>query len=83
MDVNHIPYKGAAPAVQDRLGGQVAMMFDSVMVTNPHLKSGKLRAIAINSLEHNAGASDAFTAHIAEELQRWGRVIRSAGIKGE
>ena len=58
IDVIHVPYKGAAPAVQDLLGGQVAMMFDSVMVSIPHVKGGKLRALAITSAARNAAVPD-------------------------
>lgn len=46
---NHVPYKGSAPALTDLLGGQTAFMFDSVITSLPHIKSGKLRALAITS----------------------------------
>ena len=42
----HIPYKGSAPAVNDLLGGQVMMMFDNIPSALPHIKAGKLRALA-------------------------------------
>jgi tripartite-type tricarboxylate transporter receptor subunit TctC len=42
----HIPYKGSAPAVTDLLAGQTHMMFDNIPSSLPHIKSGKLRAIA-------------------------------------
>ena len=42
----HIPYKGSAPALNDLLGGQVMMMFDNIPSAIPHIKSGKLRALA-------------------------------------
>lgn len=42
----HIPYKGTAPALADILGGQVGILFTDVSVTLPHIKSGKLRALA-------------------------------------
>src|SRR6185312_3621308 len=42
----HIPYKGSAPAVTDLLAGQTNMMFDNIPSALPHIKSGKLRAIA-------------------------------------
>jgi tripartite-type tricarboxylate transporter receptor subunit TctC len=147
LDIVHVPYKGAAPAVQDLLGGQVSMTFDTVMVSMPHVRAGRLRALAIASTSRNPGAPgvptmaeaglpgveggawfglvapagtprpivewlnretrrvfsepvererqfaqganlalgtpEAYAAHIAAERERWGGVIRAAGIKGE
>ena len=45
-DILHIPYKGSAPAVTDLLAGQTNMMFDNIPSSLPHIKSGKLIAIA-------------------------------------
>jgi len=49
VDITHIPYKGSAPAIQDVMGGQVDMMFDTTVVAGPHIESGKLRALAVTS----------------------------------
>ena len=49
VDLLHVPYKGAAPAVNDLLGGQVNIMFADVAALLPHIKSGKLRALGIAS----------------------------------
>jgi tripartite-type tricarboxylate transporter receptor subunit TctC len=49
VNIVHVPYKGAAPAVQDLLGGQVQMGVFDVPVLLPHIKSGKLKALAITS----------------------------------
>jgi tripartite-type tricarboxylate transporter receptor subunit TctC len=49
IDITHIPYKGSGPAIQDVIGGQVDMMFDTSVVAGPHIESGKLRAIAVSS----------------------------------
>ena len=46
VSIDHIPYKGSAPAVTDLLGGQVMMMFDNIPSALPHIKAGKLRALA-------------------------------------
>jgi tripartite-type tricarboxylate transporter receptor subunit TctC len=44
-----VPYKGAAPAVNDVLGGQVNMSFEALLSTLPHVKAGKLKAIAVTT----------------------------------
>jgi tripartite-type tricarboxylate transporter receptor subunit TctC len=46
INMTHIPYKGSAPALNDLLGGQVMMMFDNIPSAIPHIKSGKLKALA-------------------------------------
>jgi tripartite-type tricarboxylate transporter receptor subunit TctC len=43
----HVPYRGAGPALNDLLGGQVSMMFDNLPSSMSHIKSGKLRPLAI------------------------------------
>ena len=47
IDLIHVPYKGAAPAMSDLLGGQVHMAFQTALSAVPHLQSGQLRAIAV------------------------------------
>lgn len=54
----HIPYKGSGPAIQDVIGGQVDMMFDTTVVAGPHIQSGKLRAIAVTSSKRLASMPD-------------------------
>lgn len=54
----HVPYKGASPAFIDLLAGQVAMYFSSLPPAIPHVKSGKVRAIAITSVQRARSLGD-------------------------
>ena len=51
VNIAHVPYKGNAPALTDTIGGHVEMLFSGVPALLPHLQSGRLRAIAIGSLQ--------------------------------
>jgi tripartite-type tricarboxylate transporter receptor subunit TctC len=51
VDLLHVPYKGSGPALTDVLGGHLSMMFDVVLTTLPHMKSGKLRVLGVSSLK--------------------------------
>jgi tripartite-type tricarboxylate transporter receptor subunit TctC len=145
VQVNHIPYRGAAPAVTDLLGGQVDVMFDSLPASLEHIRAGRFRALAVASAtridmlpgvsplseflpgyessawygiairantpeeiitklnrEINlafseprikarlaefgyvlAGSPADFGKLIADETEKWGKVIKSAGLKAE
>jgi len=79
----HVPYKGSGPAVQDVIGGQVDMMFDTVLIVGPHIQSGKLRPIAVSSAKRLESLPDVPT--IAEagqkgfEVGSWQAVFAPAG----
>ena len=49
IDITHVPYKGAGPALVDLLGGQVTMMVDNLPSSMTYIKSGKLKALAVTS----------------------------------
>jgi len=55
LQITHIPYKGTAPALTDLIAGQVDMMCDNLGVSLPHVRSGKLKALAVASRKRFAG----------------------------
>jgi tripartite-type tricarboxylate transporter receptor subunit TctC len=66
--VTHIPYRGGGPAQQDLLGGQVEMMFLSAVLAQPHVKAGKLRALAQTGAQRVSAYAD--TPTVAESGYR-------------
>ena len=57
-DIQHIPYKGTGPALNDLLGGQVTMAFTDVLTALPHVKSGKLRLLGVTSAKRSQATPD-------------------------
>jgi tripartite-type tricarboxylate transporter receptor subunit TctC len=55
IDLNHVPYKGAGPAMNDLLGGQLAMIMITPGLVEPHVRTGKLRMLAATTPERLAG----------------------------
>ena len=49
INMTHVPYKGVAPALTDLLGGQIDLMFPGITPAMPHIRSGKLKALALTS----------------------------------
>ncbi len=58
INVLHVPYKGSAPATTDLLGGQTHAMLDNMVTLIPHVKSGKLRALAVSTPQRVATFPD-------------------------
>ena len=147
INMVHVPYKGGAPAATDLIAGQVAVMFNNVITAVPHVRVGRLRALAVTTAKRSpalpeaptvgesgypgfesnswqgivtragtpqalvarlnseavralqlpevrnlienqgndiaAGSPEAFTAYIRSEMEKWGKVIQAAGVKGE
>lgn len=58
ITLSHVPYRGAAPAMVDVLGGQVPLTFDNIITTLPLIESGKLRGLAVSSKQRSSAAPD-------------------------
>jgi tripartite-type tricarboxylate transporter receptor subunit TctC len=84
VEMQHIPYKGSPPALQDVMGGQVSMTFDNITTALPLARSGKLRALAVTTAKRSSVAPDVPT--LAEsglpgyEIGSWQGVFAPAGV---
>lgn len=58
VQMQHIPYKGSLPALTDVIGGQADLAFDSLVIAQPLIKAGKLRAIAVTGPKRSPAAPD-------------------------
>ncbi|SOZ30985.1 putative extra-cytoplasmic solute receptor [Cupriavidus taiwanensis] len=58
VPMQHVPYKGSAPALTDLMGGQIQLMFDSMPSAMPFIKSGKLRAVAVTTTRRASALPD-------------------------
>ena len=56
--LTHVPYKGTQLSINDMISGQVGILFDNVMTAKPHVDSGRLKGIAVSSLERSAIVPD-------------------------
>jgi tripartite-type tricarboxylate transporter receptor subunit TctC len=83
IEITHVPYKGAAPALIDLLGGHVVMFFSGMPPAMPHIHAGKLRAIAVSTAKRSPAAPDVAT--VAEsgvpgfDISTWFGVFAPAG----
>lgn len=82
----HVPYKGAAPATTDLVGGQIPTAILGLAPLVPHIKSGRIRALAVTSARRSAAAPDIPTLHEAGidfESTQWFGFLGPAGISDE
>ena len=69
VDIVHIPYKGGNPAMIDVIGGQIQMLYSTILQAQPHIKAGKLRPLAVTTVKRSGAAPDLPT-------------MQEAGVKG-
>jgi tripartite-type tricarboxylate transporter receptor subunit TctC len=80
----HIPYKGTGPAMQDTIGGNVQLVFGAVPTTLPHVKSGRLRALAITTKKRIVAAPElptvAESGYPEYEVTNWHGLVGPKGL---
>jgi tripartite-type tricarboxylate transporter receptor subunit TctC len=87
VDMAHVPYKGAAPAMNDLIGGQIQLMFDNLASSLAQVRAGKVRALAVTTAKRSALAPDIPT--IAEsglpgfDINTWFGIFVPAGTPRE
>jgi tripartite-type tricarboxylate transporter receptor subunit TctC len=81
--LTHVPYKGSAPAIQDVIGGQIPMSFETATVALPHIQSGKVRALAVTSAKRSRVLPDTPTLQEAGvagfDVASWQALYAPAG----
>jgi tripartite-type tricarboxylate transporter receptor subunit TctC len=87
VDMTHVPYKGAAPAMQDLIGGQIQLMFDNLASSLTQVRAGKVKALAVTTSKRTALAPELPT--IAEsglpgfDISTWFGIFVPAGTGRE
>ena len=86
VEMVHIPYKGAAPAVTDLVAGHVSLMFDNLASALPQIKAGRTRALAVTTLARSSMVSELPTIDESGlkgfDLSTWFGVFSPAGVSG-
>ncbi len=83
VDITHVPYRGTGPAMVDTVGGRLTMMFDTTPTALPHIRGGRVRAIAVTSARRDPALPDVPT--IGETVRGyeaigWYGIFGPAGI---
>ena len=83
----HVPYRGGGPALADTLGGQVDMSFPTISAAAPHIKAGRLRALAVTDTQRSALLPDVPTLREAGvkdfQFTQWLALLAPAGTPRE
>lgn len=84
VEVQHVPFRGAAPAMQELLAGRITMMIDQLSTALPHIRSGKVRALAVTTPDRVASIPDVATTreqgYPQLEVANWNSLFAPAGI---
>jgi len=84
VSMQHVPYKGSAPAVMDLIAGRIDIMFDNIPLPLPHIKAGKLRGLAVTSAQRSPSLPDLPTLAEAGvpgfDVSSWYGIYAPAGL---
>jgi tripartite-type tricarboxylate transporter receptor subunit TctC len=85
IEMAHVPYKGSAPMLTDLLAGQLQLAFSSVPTALPHIRSGRLRALAVTRLQRSATLPELPTVEEAAglkgfEISLWQGIVAPAAV---
>lgn len=84
VQITHVPYKGSAPAMQDLIGGQVQLTFDTNVAALPMLQAGRVKAIAVTSLKPSPSLpqvpSIAASGYPGFEMVPWITIVAPRGL---
>ncbi len=87
INLVHVPYKGAGPAITDVLGGHVPMLFDNIPSVQPHVVSGKMKAIGVTSAKRSPAMPNVPTfaeaGRTGFEANSWWAILAPAGTPKE
>lgn len=87
IDLVHVPYKGAAPAMTDLIGGQVDLYFASLPSAVPHMRNGKLRAVAVTTSQRASALPEiptiAESGHREFSTSAWYGVLVPSGTPAD
>jgi tripartite-type tricarboxylate transporter receptor subunit TctC len=85
--INHVPYKGSAPAMQDLISGHVQLSFDTMVAALPQLQAGKVKALAVASLKRSPSLprlpSVAQSGYPGFEMVPWLSIVAPRGLPAD
>lgn len=76
--MTHIPYKSSGPSLTDLIAGQIQVLFNNLISTTPHVKSGRVRGLAITGATRSP---EQFYGYLKSEIEKFGKLVKAAGIK--
>lgn len=87
VKLEHVPYKGSSPAMTDLIGGQVPLLFDTVVAALPQLKAGKIKVLAVTTAGRSALLPQvptiAESGYAGFDISSWVAIVGPAGLPAD